>query len=113
VLIAPFAAWVYYAALKVAFALSIVGTLGVRRTVDVSSGDLTMAQWGSHWFYRLVAETCSIALGTFVAAGLARGRERTAGIAAGIQNTRRDLFEAMKRGNRDWARTRTANGMLD
>jgi hypothetical protein len=84
VLTAPLIALVYYAALKIPFAQSIASALGSSVTVDVSPGDLTKAQWGSHWVYRIVAETCSIALATFVAAGLARGREQKAGIASGV-----------------------------
>lgn len=84
VLIAPLVALLYYAVLKVPFAQSITAALGSSITVDVSPGDLTKAQWGFHWLYRIFAETCSIGLATFVAAGLARGRERAAGITGGI-----------------------------
>src|SRR5260370_35405269 len=42
------------------------------------------SSWGSHWFYRLLAEAASLAFGTFVAAGLARDREKPAAIIGGL-----------------------------
>lgn len=80
VLVAPLVAITYYAALKSAFSISIVSALGENTTADL--GDQLM--WGSHWVYRLVAEILSVGLGTFVAAGLARQRERAAAIIGGF-----------------------------
>jgi hypothetical protein len=78
VVIAPLVAFVYYAALKSAFSISIVSALGETTTKDALEG-----VWGSHWAYRSVAEVSSVGLGTFLAAGLARGRERAAGVVGG------------------------------
>jgi hypothetical protein len=80
VLIAPFVALIYYGALKSAFSISIVSALGDDATADI----LEKGTWGSHWVYRLVAEILSVGLGTFVAAGLARHRERAAAIIGGL-----------------------------
>jgi hypothetical protein len=79
-LIAPLVAGVYYFALKsgVEKSLAIVGTLDASFEFDSN------VDWGVHWFYRLAAEVGSVALGTFIAAGLARGRERIAGITGGL-----------------------------
>jgi hypothetical protein len=75
-MLAPVVAGVYYLALKAAFVESVVPVLG--RT------DLFEApHWGSHWGFRLIAEAISVGLGTFVAAGLARGREQTAAVVGG------------------------------
>jgi hypothetical protein len=83
VIIAPLVAGVYYLATKAAFAHSIVSVLGNTATTDIDLSDLTAPQWGSHWFYRGVAEAVSTGFATFVAAGLAHGRERLAAIVAG------------------------------
>jgi hypothetical protein len=81
VLIAPLVAIAYYAALKSAFSISIVSALGEDATADVVEDT---GAWGSHWIYRLAAEILSVGLGTFVAAGLARGRERAAAIIGAL-----------------------------
>jgi hypothetical protein len=82
VLIAPLVAGVYYIVVKVAFGLSIVSALGA---TDIDLSDSTASPiWASHWFYRLVAEVFSVAVGTFIAAGLARGRERAAAVTGGL-----------------------------
>jgi hypothetical protein len=80
VLVTPLVAGVYYLALKFGFekSLAIVGTLDTSFEFD------PQVTWGVHWFYRLVAEVGSVALGAFIAAELARGRERIAGITAGL-----------------------------
>jgi hypothetical protein len=78
VLIAPAVAGIYYLSIKSPFAQSIVSVLG--RT---DFFDLTTPRWGSHWMYRAAAEVIAVGFGTFVAAGLARGRERTAAIVGG------------------------------
>lgn len=81
VLAAPFVAGIYYVALRWGFERSIEPAFG---TFTVNSlGDVTDPIWGSHWAYRIVAELISVSFGTFIAAGLARGRERTAGIIGG------------------------------
>jgi hypothetical protein len=77
-LIAPLVASVYYMVVKTAFEQSIASVFS-----DVAPVD-TAATWGTHWFYRLVAEFCALAFGTFVAAGLARDREYAAGLTGGI-----------------------------
>lgn len=83
VIIAPLVAGVYYLALKSAFVQSIVFVLGKTAATDIDLSDLTSPQWGSHWFYRGVAELMATSFGTFVAAGLARGRESAAAIVGG------------------------------
>lgn len=45
---------------------------------DIDLSDLSAPQWGSHWFYRGVAEWVTTGFATFVAAGLANGQERLA-----------------------------------
>jgi hypothetical protein len=78
VLIAPLVACAYYMVIKSAFEQSIASVFS-----DVAGVD-TAATWGTHWFYRLVAESCALTFGTFVAAGLARHREPAAGLTGGI-----------------------------
>jgi hypothetical protein len=73
VILAPIVTGVYYLALKTAFAQSITPVLG-------RSDFLDLPHWGSHWIYRIAAETIAVGFGTFIAAGLAPGRERTASI---------------------------------
>jgi hypothetical protein len=82
-LIAPLVTGVYYLALKGAFTRSIDAAVGATAVDNIKLGDLTAPQWGSHWIYRIVAEIISIGFGTFLAAGLARGRERAAAITGG------------------------------
>jgi hypothetical protein len=76
VLLAPFVAGVYYLAIKTAFAQSTVFVLGRSDFFDVP-------HWGPHWLYRIAAEVISVCFGTFIAAGLARGRERAAAVTGG------------------------------
>jgi hypothetical protein len=83
VIIAPLVAGVYYLAVKLAFAQSIISVLGQTASIDIDLSDLARPQWGSHWVYRAVAEAISIACATFVAAGIARGRELAAAIVGG------------------------------
>jgi hypothetical protein len=78
VLIAPLVAFVYYWALRNALASAIGGL--VHDAGDVDFEDLTAPTWGSHWIYRIFAETAALALGTLVAAGIARERARAAAI---------------------------------
>ena len=76
VLLAPFVAGIYYLAIKIAFAQSIIPVLG-------RSDFFELPHWGPHWIYRVAAEVFAVAFGTFVAAGLAAGRERAAAILGG------------------------------
>ncbi len=78
VLVAPIVAGMYYLPIKSAFAQSIVSVLG--RT---DFFDLTTPRWGPHWIYHAAAEVIAAGFGTFIAAGLALGRERTAAIVGG------------------------------
>jgi hypothetical protein len=78
VLIAPVVAGIYYLSIKLPFAQSIVSVLG-----RIDFFDITTPRWGSHWMYRATAEVIAVGVGTFVAAGLALGRERTAAIVGG------------------------------
>jgi hypothetical protein len=74
--VAPIVAGLYYLAIKLAFLESVISVLG--------RNDLFEApHWGSHWGFRLVAEAISTGFGTFVAAALAFGRERTAAMVGG------------------------------
>jgi len=50
---------------------------------DIDLSDIAAPQWGSHWVYRGAAEVIATGFATFVAAGLAPGRERVAAIAGG------------------------------
>jgi hypothetical protein len=84
VFIAPLVAGVYYLSIKSAFAQSIVSVLGRTATTDIDLSDIYSPQWGAHWVYRLAAEILSASFGTFVAAGLAHGRELAAAIAGGV-----------------------------
>ena len=78
VLVAPIVAGIYYLPIKLAFAQSIVSVLGRSDFFD-----LTTPRWGPHWVYHAAAEVIAIGFGTFIAAGLAFGRERTAAITGG------------------------------
>jgi hypothetical protein len=80
---APFAAGIYYLAIHDAFAHSIVAFLGETSTNDIDLADTASPVWGSHWIYRLFAEFISAGFGTFIAAGLAHGRERAAALTGG------------------------------
>ena len=78
--LSPFVVFLYYAVFIAAFRMSIDFSVNnvTRGTGAVSSGE-----WGTHWIYRIVAEWVSLSGGTLVASGMARGRERVAGIIAG------------------------------
>ena len=76
ILIAPLAAGVYYLAVKLAFSQSIVPVMG-------RSDFLDLPRWGSNWTFRIAAEVIAVSVGTFIAASLARGRERVAAIVGG------------------------------
>jgi hypothetical protein len=77
VVVSPFVAGIYYLAVKLAFAESISAVMGRADFFEVP-------RWGSHWIFRIVAETIAIGFGTFVAIGLARGRERITAVVAGL-----------------------------
>jgi len=83
VLLAPLVVFFYYFAFKGAFAQSIVSVLGKTATMDIDISDFAAPKWGSHWFYRSLAEVAATGFAAFVAAGLAHGRERLAAIVAG------------------------------
>jgi hypothetical protein len=83
VLVAPFVTGIYYLAIKGAFAESIVSVLGQTSATDIDLADIAGPHWGSHWIYRSIAEIISVGFATFVAAGLAHGRERVAAITGG------------------------------
>jgi hypothetical protein len=93
VIIAPFVGCVYYLAIKSAFSLSIISALGHTATTDINLSDIAAPHWGSHWVYRIATEVISTAFGTFVAAGLAHGREREAALAGSCMIS----FEAVAR----------------
>lgn len=76
VVIAPLVGGVYYLAVKLAFGQSIVSVMGQTDFFEAP-------HWGSNWTFRIAAEVFAIGIGTFVAASLAPGRERAAGIAGG------------------------------
>jgi hypothetical protein len=76
VLLAPIVAGIYYLAIRTAFAQSVVSVLG-------RSDFFEEPHWGPHWVYRIAADVLAVAFGTFVAAGLASGRERGAAITGG------------------------------
>jgi hypothetical protein len=78
VLIAPLAAGIYYLSIRLAFAQSIVSVLG-----RADFFELGEPRWGSHWIYRAAADVIGVGFGTFIAAGLAPGRERIAAIVGG------------------------------
>ncbi len=78
VVIAPLAAGIYYLAIRSAFAQSVVSVLGRSDLFD-----LDLPRWGSHWIYRIGTEVIGVGFGTFIAAGLAPGRERVAAIVGG------------------------------
>jgi len=81
-IVAPLVGFVYYVALREAFATAI-------REVVWDIADLTanhlgnIPMWGTHWLYRSIAEVTSVAFGTFVAGSIARERARAAAIVAG------------------------------
>jgi hypothetical protein len=76
IVFAPFVAAIYYLALKLAFVECVVPVVGRTDLFETP-------HWGSHWGFRLVAETISVGFGTFIAAALAQGRERTAAVVGG------------------------------
>lgn len=83
VIFAPLVALVYYLALKVAFIYSLnfaVGGAGPETPIARFSD----IRWGTHWIYHIVAEAVSIGVAVYVASGLARGRERVAGLTAAM-----------------------------
>lgn len=84
VIIAPLVGCVYYLSVKTAFTLSIVSVLGNTAATDINLSDIAAPHWGSHWVYRSATELISTGFGTFVAAGLAHGRERLAALAGSI-----------------------------
>ena len=78
ILVAPIVAAIYYIAVKLAFAQSIVPVLG-----RLDFFDIPIPRWGPHWIYRATSEVIATGFGTFIAAGLAPGRERIAAIVGG------------------------------
>jgi hypothetical protein len=78
--IAPVVGLVYYLAVSNALLTAI-------RDVVFNASDLpldaTKLRYGTHWIYRLFAETVSITFGTFVAGGMARERAAIAGLIGG------------------------------
>lgn len=76
-MLAPIVATLYYFAVKFAFVLSVKSVMG--RT-DLFEN----IHWGTHWTYRGIAEIISISFATFVAGGLAFGRERSGAIVGGV-----------------------------
>jgi hypothetical protein len=80
VIIAPLVAGVYYLTIRSAFAQSITSVFPQPAAADVDLSDLAEPQWGSHWIYRGAADVCAAAVGIFIAAGIARGREALAAI---------------------------------
>jgi hypothetical protein len=83
VLAAPFVAGIYYLTIKSAFEQSIISALGQTSASEIDLADIDAPHWGSHWIYRLAAEIVSASFATFVAAGLAHGRERVAAVVGG------------------------------
>jgi hypothetical protein len=77
-LVAPFACFLYFAVLRLAFEQSVVSVLGRNDFFDVE-----VLRWGTHWIYRIAAEAIAIGFGAFIAAGLAPRRERAAAIIGG------------------------------
>ncbi|MGJ5135798.1 hypothetical protein [Bradyrhizobium oligotrophicum] len=76
VVLAPLVAGIYYLSLKLAFAASVIPVLGRADLFETP-------HWGAHWGFRLIAEAISMGFGTFVAAALAPGREKTAAVVGG------------------------------
>jgi hypothetical protein len=83
ILAAPFAAGIYYLAIKPAFSLSIVAVLGETSPNDINLADIVSPVWARTGFIAYLAEFISAGLAMFIAAGLAHGRERAAGITGG------------------------------
>ena len=81
--VAPLAAGLYYLAVRAAFSLSIETASDTIRAAKSELAGLAGPEWGTHWFYRLGAELVSVWVATFVAGGLARGREQAAAIIGG------------------------------
>lgn len=73
---APFIGVAYYLALNIAFLQSVIPIAGRTDFFEAP-------HWGQHWVLRLVAEAMSIALGSYVASSLAKGREHAAAALAG------------------------------
>jgi hypothetical protein len=76
VMFAPLVAAIYYLAIKLAFAQSIISAMGRTDFFDTP-------RWGSHWAFRAAAEVIAVGFGTFIAASLAFRRERIAAIVGG------------------------------
>ena len=83
-LAAPFAAVVYYLALRAAVAISIESSPDTIQAARSEFDAIVSPRWGSHWAYRIVTEVIAVGFATFVAAGLARGRERSAAILGSL-----------------------------
>jgi hypothetical protein len=76
VLLAPVISGIYYFAVKLAFMESVVSVMGRTDLFEIP-------HWGSHWAFRIVAEAISVGFGTFIAAGIAHGREKIAAVVGG------------------------------
>jgi hypothetical protein len=77
--LAPIITVIYYLAVKNALWLSLFST-----TAGGDFGQFNIwGAWGTHWFYRLASEVASLGFGTFIASGLARGRETAAAMVGG------------------------------
>ena len=83
VLIAPIVGILYYLPIIGAFAQSMTSALPNTSPTEINLGNMESFRWGSHWIYRCIAEVVSVSFGTYIAAGIAHGRERLAAIIAG------------------------------
>lgn len=77
----PLIAFLYYASILKAF--FNMRTDFVRDTSDILYTYGILPVWGTHWVYRICAETAAVCVATFICAGIAREKARTGGVIAG------------------------------
>jgi hypothetical protein len=59
-------------------------TFVIQDATDIDPNTISGPAWGSHWIYRCVSEAASIAFAAVIAAGIFRGRGRTAALISGF-----------------------------
>lgn len=91
--IAPLLALAYYSAVQDGFGTAIRDVIPNASDLGEAIGGMVHPRWGVHWIYRTFAELVSVGLATFIAAGFARERARTAAMIGGCAIS---LFYALR-----------------
>ena len=83
VVIAPIVVGIYYMVVQSAVEEAVIGNFN-NKISPLYLWSNSGPTYGSHWFYHLITAILLVWFATFVAAGIARGRERAAAFTGGI-----------------------------